>query len=205
MEFNILLEEEGRGHEHTKFPSSSSFHLSLISRRSECIANVRIAWCMGELGGAGDRFGDYLCVDGRNLSCVNGQNPFTNSKFTGPITKMSRSSSDGRGIYIPMRPCMWSDTKEDKHSWRFVKMKACIDDNGWAIKIPQLPSSTEGCARSEFEIMRRSTAENPWCAKSAFVRVMAWVPTWTSASFLGRVRLLFCATTLCRDAQNGMS
>ena len=46
---------------------------------------------MTELGGAGDRFGDNLCVDCANLSCVSGHNQFTNTKFTRRVTKISKS------------------------------------------------------------------------------------------------------------------
>ena len=41
--------------------------------------------------GAGDRFGDYLCVDFANLPCATGLNDFINTKFTRHITKMFKS------------------------------------------------------------------------------------------------------------------
>ena len=44
---------------------------------------------MNNLGGAGDRFGDYLCEDCNNLPCVGGHHEFT--KFTKPTTKISKS------------------------------------------------------------------------------------------------------------------
>ena len=42
---------------------------------------------MSKLGGAGDRFGDYL-------SCQSGHNQFTNTKFNRPIIKMSKSTHE---------------------------------------------------------------------------------------------------------------
>ena len=43
-------------------------------------------------GGDGGRFGDYLCVDCTNMPRLSGRNKFTNTKFTRPITKISKSS-----------------------------------------------------------------------------------------------------------------
>ena len=39
----------------------------------------------------GDRFGDHLCVHCANLPCVSGCYQFTNTKFTRPITEISKS------------------------------------------------------------------------------------------------------------------
>ena len=47
-----------------------------------------------KLGGAGDRFGDYLCLDCPNLLCVSGHDQFTNTKFTRPISQISKSNDD---------------------------------------------------------------------------------------------------------------
>ena len=46
------------------------------------------------LGGAGDMFGDYSCVYRANFPGVSGRNHFTNTKFTTPITKISKSNHD---------------------------------------------------------------------------------------------------------------
>ena len=43
-----------------------------------------------KLGGAGDRFCDYLSVDCANLPCVSEYNQFTN--INRPITNISKSS-----------------------------------------------------------------------------------------------------------------
>ena len=40
-------------------------------------------------------FGEHLCVNCTNQLCVSGHDPFTDTKFTRPITKMSKSSSGG--------------------------------------------------------------------------------------------------------------
>ena len=45
---------------------------------------------VSRLGGSGDRFGDFLCVDRANLSCVSGQNQFTHTKFSRPVTQFSK-------------------------------------------------------------------------------------------------------------------
>jgi len=47
---------------------------------------------MAKLGGAGDRFGDYLCVDCANLPDAGGHDQFTNTKFTRPKAQISESS-----------------------------------------------------------------------------------------------------------------
>ena len=44
-----------------------------------------------DFGGAGSRCGDCLCVDCSNLPYVSGCNQFTNTKFTKPNTKISKS------------------------------------------------------------------------------------------------------------------
>ena len=41
--------------------------------------------------GAGDKFGDYLCVDCANLPCKSGHNQLTKAKVTRPITRISKS------------------------------------------------------------------------------------------------------------------
>ena len=53
---------------------------------------------MIKLGGAGDSFGDFLCVDCASLPCVSGHNQFINTKFTRPIAKFSKSISVGAHI-----------------------------------------------------------------------------------------------------------
>ena len=50
---------------------------------------------MSKLGGAGDRFGDYFCVDCAKLPSVGGHYPFKNTTFTIPITNMSKSTDKG--------------------------------------------------------------------------------------------------------------
>ena len=47
---------------------------------------------MAKLGGAGDRFGDYLCVHCADSHYISGSNQFINPKFTRPITKVAKSS-----------------------------------------------------------------------------------------------------------------
>ena len=44
-------------------------------------------------GWVGDRFGDNLCLDCANLLHVRGKNQFTNTKFTRPNTKISKSKN----------------------------------------------------------------------------------------------------------------
>ena len=54
-----------------------------------------------KLGEAGDRFGDYISVDCANLPCVSGRNPFANTKFTRPMTKISKPNGDaGRKVCV---------------------------------------------------------------------------------------------------------
>ena len=45
-----------------------------------------------QLGGASDRFCDYLCVDCANMLCGSGHNQFTNTKINRPITKILKST-----------------------------------------------------------------------------------------------------------------
>ena len=45
-----------------------------------------------KLGEDCDRFGDYLCVVCDSLHCASGHNQIINTKFTKPITKISKSS-----------------------------------------------------------------------------------------------------------------
>ena len=42
---------------------------------------------VNKLGGAGDWFGDYLCVDQTKFPFVSAQNQFPNTHFTRPLTK----------------------------------------------------------------------------------------------------------------------
>ena len=46
---------------------------------------------LSKLEGASGRFGDYLCMVGANLPGVSGHNQCVNTKFTRPITKISKS------------------------------------------------------------------------------------------------------------------
>ena len=48
-------------------------------------------YSVSRLGGPGDRFGDYLCVDCAKVPRVSGHNQFTNAELTRPITKISKS------------------------------------------------------------------------------------------------------------------
>ena len=45
-----------------------------------------------KVGGAVDRFGDYLYVDRAHLLCMGQHNQFTDTKFTRPTKKISKSS-----------------------------------------------------------------------------------------------------------------
>ena len=47
---------------------------------------------ISKVGGTGDRYGDYLCVKCNNFPCITGFSHFTNTKFTRPITKISKST-----------------------------------------------------------------------------------------------------------------
>ena len=47
---------------------------------------------IAKLGGAGDRFGVYLCVDFANLPCLTIHKQFTNTKFTTHVANISKSS-----------------------------------------------------------------------------------------------------------------
>ena len=49
---------------------------------------------MTKLGGADDRFGNHLCVYWANLTCLSGCNQLANTKFTTPVTKISKSNDD---------------------------------------------------------------------------------------------------------------
>ena len=44
-----------------------------------------------KLGGAGDRFGDHLAVSCANVPSLSECNQFTDTKFTRPVTKISKS------------------------------------------------------------------------------------------------------------------
>ena len=44
-----------------------------------------------KLGGAGDRFGENLCVDCASLPYVGGNNQFINKEFTRPSPQISKS------------------------------------------------------------------------------------------------------------------
>ena len=79
-----------------------------------------------KLGGAGDKFGDYLCVDCANLPCVRGNNQLTNTTFTTHITKISSSSIQNSKIYPHWRQIQswkrnfhlvanWEDDRERTH------------------------------------------------------------------------------------------
>ena len=48
---------------------------------------------MTKLGKAGDRFGDYSCVDCANF--LSGHNQFINTNITRPITIISKPNEDG--------------------------------------------------------------------------------------------------------------
>ena len=54
---------------------------------------------------AGNRFGNYLCVDCANVACPSGRNPFIKAEFTGPMTKTFESklvaASRGAVFYFP--------------------------------------------------------------------------------------------------------
>ena len=58
---------------------------------------------LSKLGGAGDRFGDRLCVDCANLPSVNGRNWLQNAKFTRPITKITKLCFEATGIFLSRR------------------------------------------------------------------------------------------------------
>lgn len=49
---------------------------------------------MTKLGGADDRFGNHLNVYWANLPCLSGCNQPAKTKFTRPITKISKSNDD---------------------------------------------------------------------------------------------------------------
>ena len=51
---------------------------------------------MLNLRGAGDRLGDYCWVDCANLPSVSGHNRFADTKYTRPISKLSKSSNASR-------------------------------------------------------------------------------------------------------------
>ena len=56
-------------------------------------------WLVTKLGGAGDRFGDYICVDCANLPYAGGCNQFTDTKFTRPdaqVSESTRNKEEGR-------------------------------------------------------------------------------------------------------------
>ena len=56
-----------------------------ITRPDEIRSTRKFAfYSISKLGGAGDRFGDYLCVNRVNLLCISGCKRFTNTKFTTP-------------------------------------------------------------------------------------------------------------------------
>ena len=54
-----------------------------------------------KLGGAGDRFCDYLCLDFANLPCPSGHNQRIQTKFTRPITNISKSTHN---LVLPASP-----------------------------------------------------------------------------------------------------
>ena len=56
------------------------------------VGSVRHGKAATKLGRIGDRFGDNLAVGCANFPCVSGRNQFTNTKFTTPITKVSKST-----------------------------------------------------------------------------------------------------------------
>ena len=46
---------------------------------------------VAKLGGAGHRFGDYVCVDCAYFPCTSGCNQFITTQLTRPINKISKS------------------------------------------------------------------------------------------------------------------
>ena len=69
-----------------------------------------------KLGGAGDKFGDYLCVDCANLPCVRGNNQVTNTTFTRPVTKISKSkprSKITKRSGKEKRKCKWKKERRE--------------------------------------------------------------------------------------------
>ena len=80
-----------------------------------------------KLGGAGDWFGDYLCVNWANLPCLSGRNQFTNTKFPRPITKISKSNYDARSP-IPLHPVAVTRKKTNKDDLFNVNVDAPEDE-----------------------------------------------------------------------------
>ena len=92
---------------------------------------ISISLCVIKLGGAGDRFGDYLGVDCANLICISGNKHLTNTTFTRPIPKISKSSHH----CLPRhRVRVGGSTKFSSQpppprpatSWRSINMKSMI-------------------------------------------------------------------------------
>ena len=57
-----------------------------------CYYLAAVGRVIHKLGGAGDRFGDYLCADCPFLPCVSRRSQLINTKFTKHITNISKSS-----------------------------------------------------------------------------------------------------------------
>ena len=85
--------------------------------------DLKIVITMSKLGGNGDRFGDYLCVHCANLLCISGGNQFTNTKFTGPDTQISKSNYEKlhRSRGVEGNFIKWSHLMRD---WEWANMKS---------------------------------------------------------------------------------
>ena len=97
--------------------SKSKYGLPVCLTATLCILyrQPRAKIFFPKVGGAGDRFGDYLCVNCDNSRCLNGGNQFAKQKFTTLVAKMSKSIfplSIGPGSNHSISLWEWSGHKQ---------------------------------------------------------------------------------------------
>ena len=76
----------------SSLPSCPPLSGEHIARLHYCYYLAAVGRVIHKLGGAGDRFGDYLCADCPFLPCVSRRSQLINTKFTKHITNISKSS-----------------------------------------------------------------------------------------------------------------
>ena len=100
--FLLLFDSVDQVHNPLNLPDLSSFLLPALP-----ITSYWAKQHISKLGGAGDGFGDDLCVDYANLPCASGRNQFTNTKFTRPNAQISKSTCAHSACSISIQLKHW--------------------------------------------------------------------------------------------------